>query len=133
MKWLALPCALFLIGCATISTYDAEAYKQVTGAKAEVLNLMSKATTPYSANTQEIERVSLVVAKAYEYDMGRTLNQTTIQMWDIIRDPNRSTSGGFFRFWKQRGTLSPAFINQAKIVVGAAYDQLSGLESGKLR
>jgi hypothetical protein len=133
MKWLAIPTALFLIGCQTISNYDAEAYKQVTACKAEVLNVMSKAITPYADNSAEIERVSLTVAKAYEYDMGRTLNSTTIQMWDIIRDPNRSTSAGFFRLWKAKGTLSPGFIKQAKLVVGAAYDQLSGLESGKLR
>jgi hypothetical protein len=120
-------------GCSTIATYDQLAYEKVTSCKAEVLNLMSKATTPYADNKDEIEQVSLDVAKAYEYDCSRPLNRITISMWDLIRDPNRDTSAGFFRIWKQKSVLHQAFIDQKKIQVGQAFDQISQLEAGKIK
>ena len=129
--------ALFAIwafaACATISTYDALAYEKVTACKAEVLNVMSKATTSYEDHRAEVEAVSLDVAKAQEYDRNRPLNQITVSMWELIRDPARDTSAGFFKLWKAKGTLHQGYIDEKKIQVGQAFDQIAQLESGKLR
>ena len=119
--------------CATISTYDEKAYEKVTACKAEVLNLMNKATTSYDSNKDEIEAVFLDVNKAYQYDKQRPLNRITIAMWDLIRDPKRDTYAGFLVIWKEKSTLHQGFIEEKKIQIGAAFDQISGLESGKIR
>ena len=125
--------ALVTGGCATISTYDEKSYEKVTACKAEVLNLMNKATTPYDSNKEEIEVVFLDVNKAYQYDKNRPLNKITIAMWDLIRDPNRDTYAGFLVIWKEKSTLHQGFIDEKKAQVGEAFDQISGLESGKIR
>ncbi len=131
--FIALGFLTFCTGCQTISTYDQLSYEKVTACKAEVLNLMGKATTPYPEHKDEIEAVSLDVAKAQEYDRNRPLNKITVAMWELIRDPNRNTSAGFFRLWKAKVTLHQGFIDEKKIQVGQAFDQLAQLESGKIR
>jgi hypothetical protein len=118
--------------CETIATYDAESYKQVTACKAEVLHLMTKANTSYDSHLAEIETVFLDVNKAYQYDYSRPLNTITVQMWNLLRDPNRDTYAGFLKMWKKRGTLPQGYIDQEQIVVGYAFDRIAQLESGKV-
>lgn len=129
--WVALILAAALTGCATISTFDQTAYDKTTGAKAEALMLMGKATDSYSSHTAEIQSVNLSIDKAYEYDRGRPLNQETVKMWEILRDPDRHLYGGFIRRWREKGALRPAYRDEKKKDIAEAFDQISGLEIGK--
>jgi hypothetical protein len=122
---------LLLGGCSTIATYDQIAYEKATGAKAEALALMDKATGSYSAHLQEIESVSLTLNKAYEYDRGRALNSITVKQWDILLDSNRNLFGGFIRRWHEKGSLRPAYIAEKKSDIADAFDQIIELERGK--
>ncbi len=124
---------LGLSGCNTIAPFDQAAYDKTTGAKAEALALMDKATTPYANHMKEIDAVSLTVNKAYEYDAGRPLNAITLQQWQILRDPNRNLFGAFLRRWREKGTLKPDYVAEKKPDVAAAFDQITGLEIGKPR
>lgn len=124
-------CLLALASCSTISTFDQLAYDKATGAKAEALALMDKATGSYSAHVKEIEAVSLAIDKAYEYDRGRVLNAITVQQWQILRDPNRNLFGGFLRRWREKGSLKPDYIAEKKPDIAEAFDQITGLEIGK--
>ena len=120
-----------LFACSTIATFDQVAYDKATGAKAEALALMDKATDSYSAHVKEIESVSLTIDKAYEYDRGRTLNAITVQQWQILRDPGRNLFGGFLRRWREKGSLKPDYIVEKKPDIAEAFDQITGLEIGK--
>ena len=120
-----------LFACSTIATFDQVAYDKATGAKAEALALMNKATDSYSAHVKEIEAVSLTIDKAYEYDRGRTLNAITVQQWQILRDPDRNLFGGFLRRWREKGYLKPDYIVEKKPDIAEAFDQITGLEIGK--
>jgi len=120
-----------LFACSTIATFDQVAYDKATGAKAEALALMNKATDSYSAHVKEIEAVSLTIDKAYEYDRGRTLNAITVQQWQILRDPDRNLFGGFLRRWREKGSLRPDYIAEKKPDIAEAFDQITGLEIGK--
>ena len=120
-----------LFACSTIATFDQVAYDKATGAKAEALALMDKATDSYSAHVKEIEAVSLTIDKAYEYDRGRTLNAITVQQWQILRDPDRNLFGGFLRRWREKGSLRPDYIAEKKPDIAEAFDQITGLEIGK--
>src|SRR6267378_3355215 len=121
----------FLFACSTIATFDQVAYDKATGAKAEALALMDKATDSYSAHVKEIEAVSLTIDKAYEYDRGRALNTVTVQLWQILRDPDRNLFGGFLRRWREKGSLRPDYIAEKKPDIAEAFDQITGLEIGK--
>jgi len=120
-----------LFACSTIATFDQVAYDKATGAKAEALALMDKATDSYSAHVKEIEAVSLTIDKAYEYDRGRALNTITVQLWQILRDPDRNLFGGFLRRWREKGSLRPDYIAEKKPDSAEAFDQITGLEIGK--
>jgi hypothetical protein len=131
---LLLLLANFLFaGCSTIATFDQIAFDKATGAKAEALALMEKATDSYSAHLKEIEAVSLTIDKAYEYDRGRSQNTFTIQQWEILRDPERNLWGGFIRRWREKGSLRPAYIAEKRPDIAAAFDEIIGLEIGKRR
>ena len=128
---IVLCCFFLATSCSTIATFDQVAYDKTTGAKAEALALMDKATKSYGANLKEIEAVSLTIDKAYEYDRGRALNTTTVQQWEILRDPNRNLFGGFLRRWHDKGSLKPDYIAEKKHDIAEAFDQITGLEIGK--
>ena len=46
-------------------------------------------------------------------------------------DPEKNLVAGFFKRWKTKDKLSPAFISEAKGQISSAFDSIIGLESGK--
>lgn len=122
-----------LAACSTISTYDQAAYEHVTSAKVDTLALMDKATGDYGSHRQEIATVDLELKKAYEYDRGRPLNQRTLQQWELLLNPERDLFGGFLRDWERKGSFKPVALEERKRKVAASFDEIIGLESGKLK
>lgn len=125
-----LACVAFA-GCNTIATFDKVAYDKATGAKAEALALMDKATDSYSNHVREIDAVSLTIDKAYEYDRGRALNSLTVKQWETLRNREGNLFGGFLRRWKQKGAFSQDAIALKKPDIDEAFDQIIQLERGK--
>jgi hypothetical protein len=80
---VAIGC-LVLAACSSISNYDQAAYEHATAVKVDTLAVMSKATDSYASHQREIAELQIVLDKAYEYDRGRPINQTTMQMWDVL-------------------------------------------------
>jgi hypothetical protein len=131
--WCAWLVVVFAACASSISQFSPVAYKQATSLKVESLALMQKATQPYANHQAEIEALITKVDEAYEYARGRPKNEISTRMWDVLRDPNRNLLGGFLARWKNRSTLGPAFVSDARDVVSDAFDQIIGLESGKIR
>jgi hypothetical protein len=125
--------AVVCFGCATISPYSETAYQQATSLKVDSLALMAKATEPYAQHQGEVEALRLKLDKAYEYANGLPKNQLAARQWEILKDPSRHLLGGFLARWQQKSILSPAYIADKQIQVGAAFDQIIGLESGKIK
>lgn len=92
---------------------------------------MDRASTPYSQNTEKIDGAILDLNKAYEYDKGRFKNQITVQLWTKLLNPEGNLFGGFIRYWKRRGELHPAYIEEKKKDIEDAFDQIIQLEQGK--
>ena len=101
--------------------------------KVDSMNLMAKAAEPYTGHVIDIENLATQVNKAYEYEKGRPKNEITVKMWEKLKDPNKDLLGGYFRLWKQKGILSQAFIDEKGIQIGKAFDEIIGLESGKIK
>ena len=131
-RWM-LPFLLLVAGCATIAPYNQTAYEQVTALKAESLILMDRATEQYSLHKDEVQKVRLDMDKAYEYAKGRPKNELSTKQWEIVRDPERNSLGGFLKLWETKGVLGETFVSEAKKAVADHLDQISGLESGKVR
>jgi hypothetical protein len=122
-----------LAACNTIATYDQAAYEHATAAKVDALALISKATGDYESHLKDIEALQNQLDKAYEYDAGRPLNRQTIDQWNILLDPNRDSLGGFLKEWKESGSLKPVYVMRKKAQIGKQFDQIIGLESGKIK
>jgi len=138
-SWQVLILLLFLgsasliqSSCVTTAPYDQYVYKESTSLKVDALKLMDKAEKPYNTQEKEIDKLTDQLDKLYEYELHRKKNQLRIQMWELLRNPEKNLLGGFLARWKKEGQLSPGFITEAKIIVGKAFDQLAELESGKL-
>ncbi len=129
---LLLLCLSFTTACSTISTYDQAAYEHATNAKVDTLALMSKATGSYSDHSKDIAALNLELDKAYEYDKGRPLNHYTIESWNTLRDPN-GILGRFLTSWEKSGTLGSVIIADKKAHVSREFDDIIGLESGKIK
>jgi hypothetical protein len=120
-------------GCASIDKYDTVAYQNATSLKVDSLSLMDKATAAYTDNKQAIKGLILNVDKAYEYANGRPKNEIITKQWLIMKNPERNLLGGFLKRWQEKETLSKIFITEAKKNVSLGFDQIIGLESGKIK
>jgi hypothetical protein len=125
--------ALSVAGCQTTPRFSEEAYSEATALKVDSLQLMDSAVKPYAEHAPEVEALRTKIEKAYEYAAGRPNNQITTQQWSILKDPNRNLLGGFLKRWQDTGTLSKAFVDEAKKIVSDAFDTIIGLESGKIK
>lgn len=133
-KILGLTACLFLlVGCATISQYSHYAYVQAVNLKVESLNMMDKGTEYFADHKQDSKILMLNIEKAYEYEKGRPKNDETAQMWEILKDPEKDLLGGFLKLWQKQEKLSEMYISEKKKQVEKAYDEIIGLESGKIK
>ena len=124
---------LFLIGCAAISPYSPVAYEYATTLKVDTMVLMDLATEPYSDHQSEISSLVIKLNQAYEYANGRPKNEISTTQWEILKDPEGNLVGGFLERWKEKSTLSSAYIQEKKQQIAAAFDTIIGLESKKIK
>ena len=122
-----------LVGCATISNFDQQAYIYTTSVKVDALNVMDLATTDYTAHSKEVKELQTQLQKIYEYEKNRPKNEITLKQWNILLDPEGHLLGGFIKRWESQKTLSKTFVIEAKKLVDKAFDQIAGLESKKIK
>lgn len=133
-KWLFLAhVTFFVFGCTTISRFDQYAYSQATSLKVDALNVMNAAAEPYENHQAEVTKVQIAIAKIYEYERSRPKNSISEKMWTILRDSSGHLFGGFIKRWQREGKLDAVFIKEAQNLVGQSFDQIAGLESGKIK
>ena len=124
---------LFVVGCASISQYSHYAYIQAVNLKVDSLNLMDNGVEEFSQHEKEVKDLTLNIEKAYQYEKGRPKNDETTKMWEILKSPDRDLLGGFFTLWKKQGKLNEMYIAEKKKQIEKAFDEIIGLESGKIK
>ena len=129
--------AFFLLAnlqsCGSMARYDPIAYTQIIDAENEALLLMNLATQDFSKHRKTVSEVQKKIHKAYLYDKNRPKNEITAAMWELMLDPKANLWGGFIEKWKKDGKLSPAFVQEAKIIVQKNFDKIAQLESKKIK
>jgi len=129
----ALPLIFLVQGCATTTAnFDQYAYAQTTAVKVEALDLMTHATENVSVFKDQIKDVDLKLQKIYEYEKNRPKNGITVKMWELLLDPEKRLYGGFIKRWQTESTLSKAFVEEAKKLIGSGFDKVAELESNKI-
>lgn len=136
-SFYALIVLLCVWGCTScgpfISVFDQHAYQQTTSLKVDALKVMALATDSFSRHAQEVEQLETNLQKVYEYERNRPKNSITVQMWDLLLASDGHLLTGFLRRWQQKAILGNAFVQNQQKIVGEAFDQIAGLESGKLK
>lgn len=130
---VALVVASLLAACSSIpiGEYSLEAYKNATTLKAETLALVAKSGQPYSRFADDVDVLSVRIDAAYEFAAGLPNNQLSEEQWRLMRDPEGHLYGGFVVFWRNRGTLSPAFREEFGAIIADAFDEIICLEANK--
>jgi len=119
--------------CSTISKFDQYAYTQTTSLKVDALAIMKHATESYPLHQQEVQQVQTAISKMYEYEKNRPKNAITKKMWSVLTDSTGNLYGGFIKRWENEGTLDTAFIRISQDLISQSFDQISQLESGKIK
>lgn len=130
--WFKVLCVALLLGsCAPIiSEYSLDAYKTATSLKAETIGLIDKSGDKIAAHKPEIDALTVKIDAAYEFAAGMPANEIAAAEWQKLRDPAGGLYGGFLRIWRE-GPLPPAFRDDKKKQIGAAFDQIICLEINK--
>jgi hypothetical protein len=115
---------LTLSGCSgiPISYYDATTYTQLTALKAEITLLVeSFDSKPISDNEDNIDKVTLSLRKAYEYEFGKGKpnSDTTKQFIKIMKLFNDDVKD-----YRENGPkeLGDKYFSEASVVLGQAFD-----------
>ncbi len=124
---------LIYSSCSSITSFDQYAYAQTTSVKVDALNVMDLAKENYDTNKVAAQDLKTKLQKVYEYEKNRPKNEITIKLWDKLLDPEGHLLGGFLVRWEKEKTLGKAFISEEKKLVAGAFDQISGLESKKIK
>ncbi|MCY7352174.1 MAG: hypothetical protein LH606_16165 [Cytophagaceae bacterium] len=122
-----------LTACRIIALYDPFAYQQSTALKVEALDLMDKATEPFSSHETEINIFLQKARKAHEYEKFRPKNGESAGMWALLLNPEENLLAGFMNRWKAKGQLDATFVKLARDQSVMAFDKLIRLESAKLK
>lgn len=132
-KFLIVATLLVLASCSTISKFDQYAYTQTTSLKVDVLNIMGHATDSFALHADEVLKVQTEMDKMYEYEKNRPKNLISEKMWVVLKDSTGHLFGGFVNRWKKEGKLGDVFVKESQLVIGSSFDQISQLESGKIK
>lgn len=132
-KTILIVTLVSFVGCISISRFDQYSYAQTTSLKVDALELMDLAVNDYSTYQKNDLEFQTKLKKVYEYEKNRPKNEITVKLWDKLIDPNGHLLGGFLNRWKNENKLNPTFIAEEKKLVGKAFDQISGLESKKIK
>jgi hypothetical protein len=125
--------SVLVVSCATISPFSPKAYENATSLKVEALAVMDLATEPYPDHSAEVHVLVIKVNQAYEYAKGMPKNEISTKQWEILKDPERHLLGGFLKKWEAESILLQGYIAEKKEQIGAAFDTIIGLESGKIK
>jgi hypothetical protein len=119
--------------CAGISKFDQYSYTQATSLKVDALNIMANASDNFNLHQTQIVAVKTNLTKAYEYESNKPKNTISTKMWAMLIDSTGNSFGGFISRWQKENRLDTAFIRQSQMLIGQSFDQISGLESGKIK
>jgi hypothetical protein len=133
----AIAALSLLTACISPGGSDA-ARRNAIDAKAQVLTLMDKATESSAAHEQEIQKVNGDLESAYQLEVARAGNKTSVAMWDslIHTKADNPKSGIYPRFvaeWKAKDKLGATYIGFKKQNVSEAFDKIISLEGARSR
>jgi len=122
--------ATFTISSCGSSLYDHFTYTETIETKIQALSLMSKADDPFSSHENKAIDLKNQLEKMLTYERGKNKNEITTKMWEVLNNDNKLIKS-YLALWEQKGTLNPAFIQEAKSQIEQAFTILIQYEEKK--
>lgn len=100
--------------------------------KTDAISIMKKGAKSYTSMASQINEYQAKLDDQIEYERERgEKNLKTVQMLEIIADPDGNLLGGFFTRWENEGKLNAPFIKEIAGVVTKNFDKVINLEKRK--
>jgi hypothetical protein len=124
--------AAVLAGCQTLlPEFSAEAFRNATSLKVDTLAMVDRAGERFANRRADAEGLRQRLDAAAEFAKGLPNNQLAAQQWEVIRDPQGGSAGGFLRLWQEKGTLPPRYRAEKKAQLARQFDLVICLEANK--
>jgi len=120
--------SVLMISCASL--YDPVTHAETTNTKIQALNLMDLGQEEFTSHTAEVAQLEQKLADRLSYEKAKKKNEITTKMWEVLNNDNKLIKS-YLALWKQKGTLSPFFINEAKPQIEEAFNLLIQYEEKK--
>lgn len=124
---------LLLASCSALKTapYDQYSYQKAVEIKVDASQLIDKASTAYQDHIKEINHLENEITKIVEYEKYKPNNEITYEMWLLLSNKEKNLLSGFLNRWKEKGKLSPYFVEEAKQQIVEAMNLLIQYEGKK--
>ena len=111
---------------------DAESLESFNILKTDAISIMKKGAKSYSAMAPQINEYKAKMDDQLEYERAKgEKNLTTVQMLELISNPDGNLLGGFFKRWEDEGKLNGPFIKEAAGQVSKNFGKIINLEKKK--
>ena len=121
---------LAIIMASCVSLYDHYTYTETIETKLQALSVMDLSDEPYSEHETEVMALKNQIEKMLTYEKAKSKNAITIKMWEVLHN-DKNLIGSYIKLWKQKGTMNPVFIDEAKPQIAEAFDILIQFEEKK--
>ena len=133
LKTAILSFILTMMSCKSSSTsnYDSYSYQKTIEIKLASEKLLANSSQKYEIHKQAAENLLWEMNKIMEYEMNKPDNEVTTVMWQILSSKEKNLLAGYLELWKQKGTVSIAFKEEAIQQINKAFDLLLQFETKK--
>ena len=116
---------LGVAGLQSCSTFDKVGLDNATNLSTTLTELMGKATSKYSSQSDAVQKVTSALDAAVKYAQGVKNNTEIAQSWKSLQS---EIVAPFFARWKEKGTLDKDFIKEATAQVTKSLEAIRKAE-----
>ena len=111
---------------------DLESLEGFMSLKTDAVSIMKKGAKSFSSMAPKINELKTKMSDQIDYEKTKgEKNLKTVQMLEILSNPDGNLLGGFLKRWENDGKLNATFIKEAAGLVSKNFDKVINLEKKK--
>ena len=111
---------------------DSNTLTALESLKIDAISIMKKGAKSFSSMAPQINEYKARMNDQIDYEKAKgEKNTKTVQMLEILSNPEGNLLGGFFNRWENEGKLNAPFIKEIAGVVSKNFDKVIKLEKKK--
>lgn len=111
---------------------DLETLTGLETLKLDAITIMKKGAKSFTSMAPQINEFKAKMNDQIDYEKAKgEKNLKTVQMLEVLSNPEGNLLGGFFKRWENEGKLQAPFIKEIAGVVSNNFDKVINLEKKK--